>query len=213
MLNIRASIYMKQKLIILKGCHNGITYPKALSEVLAWKEGRKKPGKTGRALRPRCKTQIFDKDLQKKLGASLKTLKSGVRIIKLYTYNFLSIITLKTFRAEKDLRYKLFLDGICDRQRLHGDLGFSESVLGPATGLDWSRELIYLVARSRQMQKDGCVWSVEDERSQVDIGSGLRHQVWGALNRKRVSQSVTPNIRRKEVPGGLKQGNPTLGGE
>ena len=79
-------------------------------------------------------------------------MKSGVRIIKLYKYNFLSIITLKTFRAEKDLRYKLFLDGVCDRQRLHGDLGLSESVLGLATGLDWSRELIYLVARSRQMQ-------------------------------------------------------------
>lgn len=56
MLNIRASKYMKQKLTIIKGCHNGIKHPKDLSrEVLAWKEGGKKPGKAGRALRPRCK--------------------------------------------------------------------------------------------------------------------------------------------------------------
>lgn len=56
MLNIRASKYMKQKLTVIKGCHNGIKHPKDLSgEVLAWKEGGKKPGKSGRALRPRCK--------------------------------------------------------------------------------------------------------------------------------------------------------------
>ena len=36
MLNTRASKYTKQKLIILKGCHNGIKHPKALSgELLA----------------------------------------------------------------------------------------------------------------------------------------------------------------------------------
>ena len=64
-----------------------------------------------------------------------------MKIIELYSHNFLQIMTLKNFRAETDLRYKLILDPSCESQGKWASQGLCWEQPLDWTGLEQAADL------------------------------------------------------------------------